>query len=238
MTFGAIEKMNRIRSIIALSIIVFVPFGLMLWIRNHQSTGFASLELITYPLVFGGLSIAILVLIKKLFLKEDLVDFNSGKGKWTTDIAWGFFLAIVYFILFYLEQLTLSNVLQFNSNMELLGLMLDMRQNPLLLLIWFGPVLWIGIALYEELIRVFILTSLWKWSEKFIWTITVICISAVIIGLAHWSQGSYGMVTIGIKSLVSGYFFLKKKRLMPLIYAHVLYDGIQVALLLLTYPDQ
>ncbi len=221
-----------------MSIIVLIPFGLMLWIRNHQSTGFASLELITYPLVFGGLSIAILVLIKKLFLKEDLVDFNSGKGKWTTDIAWGFFLTITYFLLFYLEQLTLSNVLQFNSNMELLGLMLDMRENPLLLLIWFGPVLWIGIALYEELIRVFILTSLWKWSEKLIWTITVIFISAIIIGLAHWSQGSYGMVTIGIKSLVSGYFFLKKKRLMPLIYAHVLYDGIQVAMLLLTYPDQ
>lgn len=234
----AFKKMNRIKSIIALSIIVFIPFGLMIWIRNHQSTGFASLELITYPLLFGGLSIAVLVLIKKYFLKEKLAEFNAGKGRWTTDIAWGFILTIIYFVLFYLERLTLINFLQFNSNMELLGLMLDMRENPLLLFIWFGPVLWIGIALYEELIRVFILTSLWKWSGGFIWTITVILISSIIIGLTHWSQGSYGMVTIGIKSFVSGYFFLKKKRLMPLVYAHVLYDGIQVAMLLLTYPDQ
>ena len=233
-----LNKMNRIKSIIALSVIVFIPFGVMLWIRNHQSTGFSSLELIIYPLLFGGLSIAILVLIKKFFLKEQLTDFNPGKGRWTTDIAWGFILTMIYFLLFYLERLTLSNVLQFNSNMELLELMLDMRRNPLLLFIWFGPVLWLGIALYEELIRVFLLTSLWKWSERFVWTITVIFISSIIIGLAHWSQGSYGMVTIGIKSLVSGYFFLKKKRLMPLVYAHVLYDGIQVAILLLTYPDQ
>ena len=116
--------------------------------------------------------------------------------------------------------------------------MLDMRENPILLLVWFGPVLWIGIALYEELIRVFMLTSFWKWSEGMIWTITAIIISAILIGLAHWSQGSYGMVTIGIKSLVSGFFFLRKKRLMPLVYAHVLYDGIQVSALLLTYPDQ
>ena len=230
--------MNKLKSVIALSIMVFIPFGLMIWIRNHQSTGFASIELVVYPLLFGGLSIAILFLIKKYFLREKLTDFNSGEGRWGTDIAWGLFLTTIYFILFYVERMTLSNVLQFNSNMELLGLMLDMRENPILLLIWFGPVLWIGIALYEELIRVFILTSLWKWSESFIWAIAVIFISSIIFGLVHSSQGSYGMVTIGIKSLVSGYFFFRKKRLMPLVYAHVLYDGIQVAILLFTYPDQ
>ena len=229
--------MDRLKSFIALSIIVFIPFGLMLWIRNHQSTGFASIELIIYPLLFGGLSIALLVLLKKYFLKEKLTDFNSGTGNWNTDIAWGLSLTLAYFILFYIERLTLANILEFNSNMELLGLMLDMRENPILLFIWFGPVLWIGIALYEELIRVFLLSSLFKWSDHFFWSISVILISAIIIGLAHWSQGSYGMVTIGIKSLVSGYFFFKKRRLMPLVYAHVLYDGIQVAILLLTYPD-
>ncbi len=30
--------MNKLKSIIALSIVVFIPFGLMIWIRNHQST--------------------------------------------------------------------------------------------------------------------------------------------------------------------------------------------------------
>ena len=229
--------MNRIKSIVALSIVVFIPFGVMLWIRNHQSTGFASLELIIYPLLFGGLSIGMLFLLKKHYLKEKLSDFNSGEGKWTKDIAWGLFLTVIYFILFYLERLTLSNILQFHSNSELLGLMLDMRENPILLFIWFGPVLWIGIALYEELIRVFMLTSFWKWSEGSTWTIMAILISAIIFGLAHWNQGSYGMVTVGIKSLVSGYFFFRKRRLAPLVCAHALYDGIQVALLLLTYPD-
>lgn len=230
--------MNKLKSIIALSIMVFIPFGLMIWIRNHQSTGFASIELIVYPLLFGGLSILILFLIKRYYLREKLTDFNSGEGKWHTDIAWGLILTTIYFILFYVERITLSEILQFKSNIELLGLMLDMRENPILLLIWFGPVLWIGVALYEELIRVFILTSLWKWSENIIWGITVIFISSILIGLVHWSQGSYGMVTIGIKSLVAGFFFYHKKRLMPLVYAHVLYDGLQVALLLLNYPDQ
>lgn len=138
--------------------------------------------------------------------------------------------------MFYTERLTLSDLLSFNANMELMGLMLDMRENPILLILWFGPVLWLGIALYEELIRLFILTSLWKFSNNKSWTIIVIIISAAIIGLAHWSQGSYGMVTIATKSMVAGLFFYKYKRLLPLVIAHVLYDGIQVALLLITYP--
>jgi len=228
--------MKNLKTLIALTIMVFIPFGLVIWMRIHQTSGFASTELIAYPLLFGGGSIVVLYFLKKYFLKESLADFNSGKGNWKTDILLGLALVTVYFILFYVEWLTLRNWLTFNSNTELLGLMLDMREKPWLLVIWFGPVLWIGIALYEELIRVFILTSLWKFSNHILWTIVVIIIASSIIGLAHWSQGSYGMVTIGIKSMVSGFFFYKYRRLLPLVIAHVLYDGIQVALLLITYP--
>ena len=231
-----INKMKIIKQLIALATIVLIPFGLMLWFRTHDSSGFASIELIIYPLLFGGSSIGILYLLKRYYLKESISDFNSGKGKWTTDILWGLALTIIYFILFYIERITLSNLLSFNPNMELLGLMLDLRKSPLLLVIWFGPVLWIGIALYEELIRVFILTSLWKFSNQLIWSISVIMISALIIGFAHWSQGSYGIVTIAIKSMVSGLFFYRYRRLLPLVIAHVLYDGLQVAMLLITYP--
>jgi len=228
--------MKQFKTILALTIMVLIPFGMMIWFRNHQSSGFATIELIAYPLLFGGGSIIVLYFLKKYFLKEPLSDFNSGKGNWKTDILWGFALVAVYFILFYVERLTLINYLKFNSNQELLGLMLDMREHPWLLVLWFGPVLWIGIALYEELIRVFILTSLWKLSRNIWWTVSVIIIASAIVGLAHWSQGSYGMVTIGIKSMVTGFFFYKYKRLLPLVIAHVLYDGIQVALLLITYP--
>jgi len=229
--------MKTFKSLIALIIMVFIPFGFMLWYRNHQSTGFASNELILYPLLFGGSSVLLLYVIKKHFLKEKLSDFNSGNGNLTQDILWGFILTIIYFILFYIERATLSNVLTFKSNHELLGLMLDMRKSSLLMILWFGPVLWIGIALYEELIRVFMLTTFWKLSNNTFWVITSVLIAAIIIGLAHWSQGSYGIVTIAIKSLVSGFFFYKVRRILPLVISHVLYDGIQVAILLITYPQ-
>ncbi len=222
---------------VALTIIVFIPFGLMLWVRLHQSSGFASRELILYPLLFGGGSIVILYALKRYFLGEPLSDFNNGEGKWFGDLVWGLVLTAIYFGLFVLEGSMLSGLLRFVPNTELLGLMLDLRGSPGLLLLWFGPVLWVGIALYEELIRVFLLTTLWKWSDDVLWWVLAIVLSATIMGLVHWSQGPYGIVTIGIKSLVSGFFFFRVRRLMPLVYAHVLYDGLQVALLLLTYPD-
>lgn len=216
---------------------VFAPFGTMIWYRNHNSTGFAGIELILYPILFGGLSILLLYFLKRYFLKESFIDFNSGKGNWAKDILWGLGLALIYFLLFYIERYTLSNLLTFHSNSELLGLMLDMRQNPFLILLWFGPVLWIGIALYEELIRVFVLTEMWKFQHSKLWELLVILISALLIGLVHWSQGPYGIVTISIKGLVSGVYFYKKRRIMPLVYAHVLYDGLQVGMLLITYPE-
>nr|NIM01606.1 CPBP family intramembrane metalloprotease [Acidobacteriota bacterium]NIM63267.1 CPBP family intramembrane metalloprotease [Acidobacteriota bacterium]NIO60060.1 CPBP family intramembrane metalloprotease [Acidobacteriota bacterium]NIQ31131.1 CPBP family intramembrane metalloprotease [Acidobacteriota bacterium]NIQ86240.1 CPBP family intramembrane metalloprotease [Acidobacteriota bacterium] len=61
-------------------------------------------------------------------------------------------------------------------------------------------------------------------------------VSAVLIGLVHWSQGPYGIVTVAIKSAVAGALYHKLRRLLPLIVAHVLYDGVQVAALLITYP--
>ena len=140
--------MDKLKTIVALSIIVFIPFALMIWIRVHQSTGFASRELILYPLIFGGTSVFIIIFFKKYFLKEKLSDFNSDSGKWYSDLGYGILLTAIYFILFFIFRFTLSNLLRFNSNSELLNLMLDMRENPILLVLWFGPVLWIGISLY------------------------------------------------------------------------------------------
>jgi membrane protease YdiL (CAAX protease family) len=230
------ERTIKIKSFIALVIIVFIPFGIMIWFRHHQSTGFASTELILYPLIFGGISILIIYLIKKYFLKESLNDFNSEKGNFVKDIVWGFVLTVIYFILFYVARFTLTGWLTFIPNKELITLMLEMRSKPLYLALWFGPVLWIGVALYEELIRVYVLSSLWKLFKSKTWTYTVIVLTSLLMGLAHMSQGSYGIVTITLKSLIAYYFFYKFRRLLPLIIAHALYDGIQVAAFIIIYP--
>ena len=228
--------MKPVRTLIALLLVVGIPFGAMIWYRNHQSSGFASIELIAYPLIFGGSGIIVLLLLKRFFLKEELGDFNTENGSLGSDILWGLALTGIYFLLFTLERVALTGLLPFTPNDELLGLMLDMRERPWMVLVWFGPVLWIGVALYEELVRAFLLTSLWPLATHPAWVGAVIVGAATLMGLTHWSQGPYGIVTIAIKSVVTGVFYYRRRRLLPLIVAHALYDGIQVGLLLLTYP--
>ena len=224
------------KRLLALLVVAGIPATLMIWMRTHQSSGFATTELIVYPLLFGGLGIVITLALKRYFLGEPLSDLNSGDGSWRSDLLWGGVLTLVYFGLFFLARMTLMGVLEFRPNRELLGLMLDMRESPLLMLIWFGPVLWIGISLYEEVIRTFMLTTLWTYSSSRLWIVTAILLTAALVGLAHWSQGPYGIVTIGIKGAVIGAFYYYRRRLLPLVIAHVLYDGLQVGMLLLTYP--
>jgi hypothetical protein len=144
---------RRIRRLIALFVVAGAPALLMIWYRMHQSTGFASIELIVYPLVFGSLGIAVIWLLKHFYLGESLSSLSSGEGGLVADVLWGIALTMVYFVLFFAARYILSDLLAFTPNRELLGLMLDMRENPWMVILWFGPVLWIGIALYEELVR-------------------------------------------------------------------------------------
>jgi membrane protease YdiL (CAAX protease family) len=66
------------------------------------------------------------------------------------------------------------------------------------LVIWFFPVLWIGIALYEEIMRVFLLKCLMNLSEKRTWTIIAIILTSVLRGFVHIYQGFAGVISIGI----------------------------------------
>ena len=142
--------MMKAKRTIAVLIVAGIPALLMIWYRVRQATEFASVELISYPLLFGGLSIGVVYVLKRYFLGEKISQLNSGDGRLLTDVLLGLVLTVVYFALFFVARYALSDILAFTPNHELLALMLDMRESPLLVVLWFGPVLWIGIALYEE----------------------------------------------------------------------------------------
>jgi len=228
----------RTKRILALLVVGAIPTFLMIWLRTRQTSGFASIELIAYPLFFGSIGVVVVYALKKHLLGGSIAELNSGNGGLQTDVLWGLALTATYFVLFFLFRYTLSDILAFTPNFELLNLMLDMRQHPWLVLLWFGPVLWIGIALFEELVRTFLLSELWKFSSGHAWVMTAIVLVAILTGLTHLSQGPYGMVTIAIEGIAVGIFYFRVRRLFPLILAHVLYDGVQVGTLLLIYPSQ
>ena len=220
------------RNILAISIAILPINIIMIWYRLTQTENFSTTDMTVYPLVFGGgISILILALNKYLIKDTFKETFNSGKGSWYLDILTGLGLTAIYFSLFFLERATLYRWIPNHNppNTELIDTMVDLANNPLLMVIWFGPVLWIGIALFEELSRVFLLKCLWNINDNKNWHMTVIFLASALIGIAHLYQGTAGIISIGIKSLIMCFYFYKYRRLWPLVISHALYDKVQFA---------
>ena len=223
---------NTLKNILAICIAILPINIIMIWYRLTQVENFTTTDMIVYPLLFGGGSILLILFLNKYLLQDTFKEtFNSGKGTWYWDILIGFGLTIIYFTMFFIERSTLYQWIPNRNppNTELINVMIDLANSPLLMVIWFGPVLWIGIALFEELSRTFLLKTLWNIKDNHDWHILAIFLASSLIGFVHLYQGMAGIISIGLKSLVISFYFYKQRRLLPLIISHGLYDGLQFA---------
>lgn len=228
------------RNILAISIAILPINIIMIWYRLTQTKNFTTADMIVYPLIFGGgISVLILLLNKYLIRDTFKETFNSGKGVWYWDILVGIGLTAVYFAMFFIERTTLYRWIPNRNppNTELIDTMAELANNPLLLVIWFGPVLWIGIALFEELSRVFLLKCLWNINENKNWHVVAIFLASTLIGVAHLYQGTAGIISIALKSVIMSFYFYKYRRILPLIISHALYDGVQFAFFVLQFRN-
>lgn len=225
--------MNRtFRNLVAICIGVLpVHFG-MIYYRLTQDTALTTNDMVLYPLLIGGGSALLIFLLNKYLLKQPLSIFNPGKGNWWQDIIAGLVLTGLMFILVVIERRTLVNWLPMGPppTNEIFDLMRDLSESPLLLILYFGPVLVIGIALFEEVTRIFLLNTLWDISKNRSWQITVIILVSILMGAVHLYQGWFGIVSIGIKSILMCLYYYRFRRIMPLLISHYLYDGIQFAM--------
>ena len=109
-------------------------------------------------------------------------------------------------------------------------LIIGLIEHPWLRLLWFGPVLWIGVAAFEEVLRVFVLTrlsALWpggagRWGA--------VILSTALAGMTHAYQGPAGIISTGLMGLIAALFYLRRGRIWPLIVSHALYDAWSVGL--------
>ncbi len=233
--------MNKtLRNILAISIAILPVNIVMIWYRLTQTENFSTTDMTIYPIIIGGgISLLIILLNRYLIESSFKQTFNSGKGIWYIDILTGIGLTAVYFIMFFIERATLYQWIPNNNppNRELINTMIDLANNPLLMVIWFGPVLWIGIALFEELSRVFMLKCLWNVNNNKGWHTIVILLTSMLIGVSHLYQGTAGIISIGLKSVVICIYFYKYRRLLPLIISHALYDGLQFAFFIVQFQN-
>ncbi|MDH3495073.1 MAG: CPBP family intramembrane metalloprotease [Acidobacteriota bacterium] len=229
---------NTFRNIIAICIAVLPINLIMIWYRLTQTENFSTFDMTVYPLLFGGGTVLLILALNKYLIGDSFAEtFNSREGKWYTDVLAGLGITVVYFVMFFVERTTIYQWIPSGGrpNEELINTMVDLANSPLLMVIWFGPVLWIGIAVFEELSRTFLLKCLWNLKESTNWHIVAIVLASALIGVVHLYQGTAGIISIGLKSIVVSFYFYKFRRLLPLIISHGLYDGLQLAMFVVQF---
>jgi len=186
-------------------------------------------EMLLYPLVFGTATIVWLGFLYRSFCRKEWRRIIHKPGAWWFDILGGIGLAAVFLLISFLQRATLDRWLPRPAgNTTVLNLIGGLSRSPLLLAVWLGPVVWIGVAAFEEIQRVFTLDLLGdigprRWQKGLI-----LVFSSVLFGLAHLYQGPAGMIGNFVFGMGMGWAYLVAGRIWPLIIGHALYDSVQI----------
>jgi membrane protease YdiL (CAAX protease family) len=212
-----------------------IPIAAMvLWIYVLRESSLTIAGLLLWPLLAGGAFILWLLFLHVLVCGDSLESLGLRKDRAWLDLLLGAAGSLVLLAMKLAFQATLASFFPPTpAARELVELLSGLSRNPWLLALWLGPVVWIGIAGFEELWRAFTLRRLWlAWGRGVGRWVSLFVVSA-LFGLAHFYQGPAAVVEIGLISVPMGWVFMVTGRLRALVVAHALYDSIQIAFALI-----
>ncbi len=167
----------------------------------------------------------VLLLLHRFLCRESLGTLQRKSGTLSKDIAHGLLLTLLFVALAAIQQVSIARWFASEPAPEIRTIMTGLKEQPWLLVIWLGPVVWIGVAGFEEIARVFLLSRLWHlWKEPSgAWA--AVFLSALLFGLVHIYQGWLGVLSTGVLGLIAAWYYYSAGRLWPLIISHALYDS-------------
>jgi hypothetical protein len=183
--------------------------------------------------VIGGIMIVVLLLLLRYLCGESVGDLNLKRGRWWRDVLGGILLAALTLGIHTLLQSPLSSMFPREPMSGLGDFFGELARNPWVFALFVGPVLWVGVAGFEELARVFLLSRLWNISPAAGWRWFGVLLSAALFGLSHLYQGPAGVVDTAINGLVLAVCYLIWGRFLPLVVSHYLYDASQFVMVVL-----
>ena len=188
---------------------------------------------IFYLAIICPLTILIALFLLRFLCKESYRDLNLKPGTLFSDLLATLILSIVIIVISVISQYLLSQLLPAStSNLNIRDLFSEMTSKPGLLVIFTGPLVFMGAA-SEELIRVFLLSRLWKVWPSTITKLAVVVISACLFGLIHVYRGPIHVVWTSVFGLIMALYYLRFGRVLPLILAHYLTNALQVIVIAL-----
>ena len=225
------ELSGRVTQLLAATAAIIPMFALTIWMYVIRDDAPDVSEFFLGPLLFGGGMIFWLFLLQVVFCRDGLQSLGFGRDRFSRDLVIGSAMGLAFLLLKFLEQPVLNELFAPRQpSEEIILLLRTVSSDPMLLALWLGPVVWIGVAGFEELWRAFVLRRLWNLFPGKTGEWTVLLAVSALIGLAHAYQGPAAIVSIGMKSVLMGWYFKHTGRIRPLIVSHAVYDSVQVVM--------
>jgi hypothetical protein len=187
---------------------VFPLYGglAFLQLRSDQPLSFRAFTL--YLTVIAPLAIVIALLLLRFLCGESPGDLVLMPGKLSSDLLAALLLSFVVIAANVLAGHLLSEWFpDLPSNASITNLFLQLAGNPGLLIIFAGPLFFMGAA-SEEVIRVFLLSRLWKIWHSSAAKLLALVASACLFGLIHLYQGPVSAVWTAIFGSIMGFYYL------------------------------
>jgi membrane protease YdiL (CAAX protease family) len=195
-------------------------------LRRGQS--FSIHGFIFYLAVISPLAILIVFLLLRFLCGENHRCLNLRPGNLSSDLRAALILSPVILVANVVSNYFLSELFQdSSSSTSIRDLFVEVAGNPGLLVLFVGPLVFLGAA-SEELIRVFLLSRLWKVWPSAIGKLVAVVISACLFGLIHLYRGPVHVAWTAIFGLITAVYYLRFGRVVPLILAHYVTNALQV----------
>ena len=214
------------------AIAAIIPMLLLgVWMYLLRDSTPALSEFFLGPLLFGGGMIFWLLFLHVVVCKDRLQSLGFRINGFWMDMAIGIGLGMGFLFLRAVTQPMLNDLFPARPpSPEIIQLIHGVSNNIWLLMLWLGPVVWIGIAGFEELWRVFVLRRFWNIFNSLGGKWIVLLLVSTLVGIAHGYQGPAAIISIGFKSVLMGWFFMATGRTRALIVSHAVYNSVQIAM--------
>jgi membrane protease YdiL (CAAX protease family) len=181
-----------------------------------------------YLAVVAPLALVVALLLLRFLCGENPRDLNLRPGKLSSDLIAVLVLSLVIIVINVISTGLLSELLpESPSNTSVRNLFVELAGNPQLLVLFVGLLIFLGAA-SEEVIRVFLLSRLWKVWPSTTGKLSAVVISACLFGFIHIYQGPVSVAWTVIFGLIMALYYLRFGRVVPLILAHYLTNALQV----------
>jgi membrane protease YdiL (CAAX protease family) len=195
-------------------------------LRRDQA--FSIQGFIFYLAVISPLAIVIVFLLLRFLCGENHRCLNLRPGKLSSDLLATLILSLVILVANVVSNYLLSGLFPDSaSGTSIRDLFVEVAGNPGLLVLFVGPLIFLGAA-SEELIRVFLLSRLWKVWPSTTGKLAAVIISACLFGLIHLYRGPVHVAWTAIFGLITALYYLRFGRVVPLILAHYVTNALQV----------